>query len=172
MGDTRAAIVPFLAHKQLGDTYKWLLYGDDDTVWFMDGVLDVLSDLDPDTPYFISGQHSVIDSSCGLASLACSNQQYVSATLLCVQPCVQPCAELFLAACPKVMQHQNSRKCKWPAMLPQTVFSIKTLHLRASHLEQSLTACQTCRSPLVEWGAGQGKPSQQGRTEVPAVQLS
>ena len=56
VGDTRAAIVPFLAHKQLGDTYKWLLYGDDDTVWFMDGVLDVLSDLDPDTPYFISGQ--------------------------------------------------------------------------------------------------------------------
>ena len=56
MGDTRAAIVPFLAHKQLGDTYKWLLYGDDDTVWFMDGVLDVLSDLDPDTPYFISGE--------------------------------------------------------------------------------------------------------------------
>ena len=48
--------MPFLAHKQLGDTYKWLLYGDDDTVWFMDGVLDVLSDLDPDTPYFISGK--------------------------------------------------------------------------------------------------------------------
>ena len=48
--------MPFLAHKQLGDTYKWLLYGDDDTVWFMDGVLDVLSDLDPDTPYFISGE--------------------------------------------------------------------------------------------------------------------
>ena len=51
--------MPFLAHKQLGDTYKWLLYGDDDTVWFMDGVLDVLSDLDPDTPYFISGAASL-----------------------------------------------------------------------------------------------------------------
>lgn len=55
VGDTRAAIVPFLAHKQLGDTYKWLLYGDDDTVWFMEGVLDFLADLDPDMPYFISG---------------------------------------------------------------------------------------------------------------------
>ena len=50
--------MPFLAHKQLGDTYKWLLYGDDDTVWFMDGVLDMLADLDPDTPYFISGAAS------------------------------------------------------------------------------------------------------------------
>jgi len=47
--------VPFVAHKQLGDTYKWLLYGDDDTVWFMDGVLKFLEDLDPDMPYFISG---------------------------------------------------------------------------------------------------------------------
>ena len=48
--------VPFIAHKQLGDSYKWLLYGDDDTVWFMDGVLKFLEDLDPDMPYFISGQ--------------------------------------------------------------------------------------------------------------------
>ena len=47
--------VPFIAHKQLGDSYKWLLYGDDDTVWFMDGVLRFLEDLDPDMPYFISG---------------------------------------------------------------------------------------------------------------------
>lgn len=47
--------VPFIAHRQLGDTYKWLLYGDDDTVWFMDGVLKFLEDLDPDMPYFISG---------------------------------------------------------------------------------------------------------------------
>lgn len=50
--------VPFIAHKQLGDSYKWLLYGDDDTVWFMDGVLKFLEDLDPDMPYFISGQRS------------------------------------------------------------------------------------------------------------------
>ena len=29
-GDTRAALVPFLAHEVLGD-YRWMLYGDDDT---------------------------------------------------------------------------------------------------------------------------------------------
>ena len=27
-GDSRAALVPFIAHRQLGDTYKWLLYGE------------------------------------------------------------------------------------------------------------------------------------------------
>ena len=54
-GDTRAAIVPFLAHEVLGDSYKWLLYGDDDTVWFIDSVLELVSDLDPEMPYFISG---------------------------------------------------------------------------------------------------------------------
>lgn len=35
--------------------YKWLLYGDDDTLWFVDGVLDLVKDLDPGMPYFISG---------------------------------------------------------------------------------------------------------------------
>lgn len=61
--------VPFIAHKQIGDNYKWLLYGDDDTVWFMDGVLRFLEDLDPDMPYFISGGFAslcVLSVTCGL----------------------------------------------------------------------------------------------------------
>ncbi len=57
-GDSRAALVPFLAHTQLKDTYKWLLYGDDDTVWFLEGVMSMLEDLDPDMPYFITGKHA------------------------------------------------------------------------------------------------------------------
>ena len=57
-GDSRAALVPFLAHVQLKDTYKWLLYGDDDTVWFLEGVMSMLEDLDPDMPYFITGDLS------------------------------------------------------------------------------------------------------------------
>lgn len=54
-GDTRAALVPYLAHASFGDTYKWLLYGDDDTVWFMESVMKLLQDFDPDLPYFITG---------------------------------------------------------------------------------------------------------------------
>ena len=59
--------MPFLAHEHFGETYKWLLYGDDDTVWFVDGVLDLLSNLDPNTPYFITGTPV----SCFLAVTGC-----------------------------------------------------------------------------------------------------
>lgn len=57
--DSRAAMAPFVAHQLLkreGVDYKWLLYGDDDTMWFLSAVLDLLRDYDADLPYFISGQ--------------------------------------------------------------------------------------------------------------------
>ncbi|DBA95033.1 TPA: hypothetical protein ACH3X1_002549 [Trebouxia sp. C0004] len=53
-GDSRAALAPFLAHKELGDTYKWILYGDDDTQFFLDGALRLAKDFDPDLPWFIT----------------------------------------------------------------------------------------------------------------------
>lgn len=52
-------MAPFVAHQKLereGVDYNWLLYGDDDTMWFMSAVVDLLRDYDPDLPYFISGQ--------------------------------------------------------------------------------------------------------------------
>lgn len=54
-GDSRAALAPFLAHKVLGDSYKWMLYGDDDTQFFLDGALRLAKDFDPDLPWFITG---------------------------------------------------------------------------------------------------------------------
>ena len=60
-GDSRAALAPFLAHKELGDTYKWMLYGDDDTQFFLDGALRLAKDFDPDLPWFITGLPSFID---------------------------------------------------------------------------------------------------------------
>lgn len=53
-GDSRAGLVPFLAHQVFGDTYKWLLYMDDDTIFFPDAVQRLLEDFDPDLPYFIT----------------------------------------------------------------------------------------------------------------------
>ena len=91
-GDTRAALVPFLAHRDLGDTFKWLFYGapsvpsggsiqvgnvpnelswllstcvalrqglvagDDDTILFLDAAMKLVKDLDPEMPYFLTGQ--------------------------------------------------------------------------------------------------------------------
>jgi len=53
-GDSRAGLVPFLAHRHFGDSFKWLLYMDDDTIFFPDAVVRLLEDFDPDMPYFIS----------------------------------------------------------------------------------------------------------------------
>lgn len=54
-GDSRAALMPFLAHKVYGPTYKWVLYGDDDTIFFLDTILRLLEDFDETLPYFITG---------------------------------------------------------------------------------------------------------------------
>ena len=54
-GDSRAALAPLLAHKALAGQYKWLLYGDDDTLWFLSGVVELLQKLDPAMPYIITG---------------------------------------------------------------------------------------------------------------------
>ncbi|BDA47330.1 hypothetical protein COCOBI_10-1760 [Coccomyxa sp. Obi] len=53
-GDPRAAMVPFLAYKGLNDSFKWLFYGDDDTVFFLEGAMNVVKDLDPNMPYFLT----------------------------------------------------------------------------------------------------------------------
>lgn len=58
--DSRAAMAPFVAHQLLkreGVDYKWLLYGDDDTMWFLSAVADLLRDYDSDLPYFISDMY-------------------------------------------------------------------------------------------------------------------
>lgn len=36
------------------DSYKWILYGDDDTVFAIDNVINILSNLDPAQPYLLS----------------------------------------------------------------------------------------------------------------------
>lgn len=53
-GDQRAALAPFMAYRQLGDTFKWLLYGDDDTIFMTDAAVNLASTLDADLPYFVT----------------------------------------------------------------------------------------------------------------------
>ncbi|KAK9819548.1 hypothetical protein WJX74_009907 [Apatococcus lobatus] len=53
-GDTRAALVPLLAHRALRGQYKWQLYGDDDTIWFVNGALELAQKLDSDMPYMVT----------------------------------------------------------------------------------------------------------------------
>ncbi len=41
--------------RHLGDTFKWLFYSDDDTVFSLDAAKNIVKGLDPDTPYFLTG---------------------------------------------------------------------------------------------------------------------
>lgn len=54
-GDLRATVTPFLANMTIGpDNFKWMLFGDDDTVFLIDNVLNLLPHLDPAVPYFMT----------------------------------------------------------------------------------------------------------------------
>lgn len=54
-GDLRATVAPFLANMTIGpDNFKWMLFGDDDTVFLIDNVLNLLPHLDPTVPYFMT----------------------------------------------------------------------------------------------------------------------
>ena len=51
----RAGVTPFLAaHLHGYNNFKWMLYGDDDTVFFIDNALDMLEGLDHNMPYFLT----------------------------------------------------------------------------------------------------------------------
>ena len=42
-------------NRHLGNSFKWLFYSDDDTVFFLDNAMNVVKGLDPDMPYFLTG---------------------------------------------------------------------------------------------------------------------
>ena len=54
-GDFRAAVAPFLTYDLIGSTFDWLLYGDDDTIFFAHGTARLLADFDAGMPYIITG---------------------------------------------------------------------------------------------------------------------
>lgn len=54
----KAAMVPSMAHEHGGvDDYKWMLYGDDDTLWNMDRVVEIIKDMDPELPHMITDHY-------------------------------------------------------------------------------------------------------------------
>ena len=57
--------------------YKWILYGDDDTFFFVDGVLELLQDFDPSLPYFITGENQ-----CSTLHTSCLQQDVLMQALL------------------------------------------------------------------------------------------
>lgn len=48
-------MTPFLANNSSGvDNYKWLLFGEDDTIFFVENALKLLGHLDHNLPYFLT----------------------------------------------------------------------------------------------------------------------
>ena len=41
--------------RHYGDSFKWLFYGDDDSVLFLRGAMNIVAGLDPDMPYALTG---------------------------------------------------------------------------------------------------------------------
>ena len=48
-------MTPFLSNQSLGvDSYKWILFGEDDTVFFISNAMKLLEHLDHNLPYFLT----------------------------------------------------------------------------------------------------------------------
>jgi len=60
-GDQRAAMAPFIAHRELKGDYKWLLVGDDDTIFFPEGIARAVLGLDHNMPYYVSDSQAEYD---------------------------------------------------------------------------------------------------------------
>ncbi|KAL4420943.1 hypothetical protein ABPG77_004572 [Micractinium sp. CCAP 211/92] len=56
-GDVRAAVTPAYVRSTLGTNFKWLIYGDDDVVFFWPGLLRMLRGLDHRDPYFLTDNY-------------------------------------------------------------------------------------------------------------------
>lgn len=61
--------------RALQGNYKWLLYGDDDTVFFPEGVARAIKSMDAELPHFVSGEPAT-----ATEGLAC-----------CIIRCEEPC---------------------------------------------------------------------------------
>lgn len=52
--EQRYVITPSLANQTFFSDYDWMLYADAETIWFHDNVVDMVSKLNPDDPWYIS----------------------------------------------------------------------------------------------------------------------
>ena len=83
-------MAPFLAnHSLAAGSYKWMLYGDDDTVFYLDNVLRMLETLDHTMPYYITDHiwflKSLTEGDLSPA-MACMYSNDCNASLTCTTP--------------------------------------------------------------------------------------
>lgn len=127
-----------------GSKYKWMLYGDDDTLWFTGGVLDLLKDLDPDMPYVITGTTQSV-------ALCCAVYAVLGWTGLCcdiLHCAVVRCPALFVLCCARCAMTcfdvlSCSVLCCALALLPHLVLRCAALSLIGlAHVLKALLCCR------------------------------
>ena len=59
------------------DSFKWILYGDDDTVFFIDGALKMLENLDHNMPYLLSDDVWFVEDDGKQLSQSCCYLQHI-----------------------------------------------------------------------------------------------
>lgn len=70
LGLCRASLVSDVLRvycRHLNDSFKWLFYGDDDTVFFLEGAMKTVANLDHNMPYFLTGARTGPISLCSLS---------------------------------------------------------------------------------------------------------
>ena len=116
-----------LKRRELGDSFKWLFYGDDDTFYVVDPALKLLQGLDHDMPYFLTGATCMAADLClrfssaaiPLSSDAC-NLSYIMPLTLANMQNRCPCDSLLLRpidhACRwcKILRNQRQQFLKNP----------------------------------------------------------
>lgn len=106
-------MAPFIANNTNGiDSYKWMLFGDDDTVFYVDNILRMLETLDHTMPYILSDHiwfPTDLESEalmpfpeCCLATPLCASLHVLSATA----PILHSMSLLV-----QVMQHATVMSC-------------------------------------------------------------
>lgn len=143
----RAGVTPFLAaHLHGYKNFKWMLYGDDDTVFFIDNALDMLEGLDHNMPYFLTdhlwfpdqfGNSSFIAVHVCLLNNNKQANRYISLPPPPTRPPLQmrPSVWLPLASLCQMLKSLFLPTWAWPVLkcLPGAYGLMQALSMPASH---------------------------------------
>lgn len=90
-------MTPFLANQSLGvDSYKWILFGEDDTVFFVSNAMKLLEHLDHNLPYLLTDNIQY-------------PQQHINGELQLLFGCTYADVHMYPTAAKHVYNHLNQR---------------------------------------------------------------
>lgn len=155
-----------LANKTFAGRFDWLIVGDDDVIFFLDNLRDLLAKVNPDTPYLITDDlGGCCHSNCSLDTLSCSlaGQDAGKGS----GGCTRHPAEVRARAPPPPPLIRVPRKASLHLRMPFSLLITSALRpptpapgrAQAPCMRKTLEASTTCRPPAgskVWFGGGRG----------------